>query len=102
MPFKQEFCCPVCWGYGGTTGELVEYDQPGALVWMECGRCLERRLGEEAAAEELARREREKRRPRVCALRGCGIWFVPSTRWQRYCRDEHRWRAHRRRRNAAA
>jgi hypothetical protein len=95
--YAQTFYCGTCWGYIGPTGKRLPYTADSdAIVWVECVHCLERRLAKDAAEEEKRRREEEKRRPRTCELDGCEELFVPATRWQAFCCDEHRWAAHRR------
>jgi hypothetical protein len=102
--YSQEFYCGTCFGYIGPTGKRLRYDRKAdddlVIVWVECSSCLGRRLAREAEEEAARLREQEKRRPRECELDGCDEMFVPATRWQSYCCDEHRWRAHRERKRS--
>jgi hypothetical protein len=91
----QSYYCGTCFHYLGPTGERVPYESKGVILWIECSVCLIRRLEREAEEEERRCREEERRRPRECELDGCGELFVAATRWQAYCCDEHRWKAHR-------
>jgi hypothetical protein len=105
MPFSetfgQELHCRGCWKYIGPSGKQVPYGDDGdAIEWVECERCLMRRLEQEATEEGKRRREEQRVRPRECEL--CGELFMATTAWQRFCCDEHRWVAHRRVKAAAS
>src|SRR5262245_47823959 len=95
----QQAYCSVCRGFVRPSGARVPYDSDEIILWLECDRCMFRRLEEEAEEEERRRREEELRRPRECGW--CGELFVPGKPWSTFCCDEHRWLAAQRRRKVA-